>query len=665
MGSHKGWDRHFMTIDGLAMRNGRSLQLAMGQFGVVDMEAAPNRQGQVVTDTFTGLSNRKFELRMGVAPLTATRSQSDKALSTPPFKLSEVVGLAVDAPRKKGMQVDHFIAGYNGIDPSTAITLNNGDNETIDITIEGDAIGLLGYAEGHTTLKLYLEAPNTGTFTNQEIVERAVEEFNRKTLVGGIPVTTYIEATPTNSLNSTLTGTPYTYFNLLVPDNGDYTSLAHVQAQYPAYTVERTEYIGGYSTYTILAPTATTLVDFTVEGGAVLADCDECPAGFTADGDLCVSDQELTYEWAAGDNCFAQSETYTITLGDDECGNNRLSELQAAYPDLTIAVGTVATANSQRTVTLTGTSGTANISVGGTNYLATFATNLTTTAANFVTANAAALLADKQVVVTANAGVLTFRHATTGFPAITITNATTNLAGTLGAVTVVNANVTGGCMTSYTTSVITNVQCTDCSPLYNGLFVSEAPAPFDMIDWTKAPKVYDANALMGISFKTKTTIVAGDETFRDQLPFIAQPIKISSVAAGYPSGDTTFSYNQGNRERIPVKMVNRAEETENWGGQFYDWEDRSRVHFEGRQRLEGNNYGKYLLGQESHLKPTAQYIDYVLSVRRVNLAQSFSGEKVENFQFHVLVEVGRHQDIEAILNAIATEVGLPTVQAYS
>lgn len=663
MGSHKGWDRHFMTIDGNVMRNGRSLSIAKGQFGVVDMEAAPTNRGQVVTDTFTGLVDRKFELRLGVAPLTPSRSQSDKAESTPAFKLSEITGLRVDAPTQRGIKPDHFIVGYDGIHPESAIVLNNGDNETIDVGIEGEAIGLLGYAGAKAVVKLYLEAPNTGSFTNQEIVENAVETFNRMTLVGGVPITTYVEATPTNSLSTTLTGTSYTYYNLVIPDNGDYSSLGRVQAQYPTLEVQRTEHIGGVSTYTILAPTPTVIADYVVEGGAILAECDECPAGYTLDGDLCISDTELTYEWAAGDVCFAQAQTYTITLGDDECGENRLAELQAAYPDLTIAIATAPTSNSSRTITITGTSGTANINIGGTNYLATYATSPTVTATNFMTTHQAAIQTATGGTLTRTGAVITLTDATTGFPAITATNATGDLSATLGTVTVVNANVTGGCMTSYQTTVLTNIVCEDCSPLYNGLFTSEAPAPFDMIDWVKAPKVYDPNALMGISFKTKPTIVSGDENFRDQLPFIASYVKLT-VAGGYP-GEIVENYNEGRNGRFAVKMVNRGSEPENLGGSFYDWEDRSNIHFLGRTRLEGNNYGKWALGQESHLKPNVNYVDYVLSVRMVRFAQSFSGEKVENFNFHILAEVGRHQDVEDVLNAMATEAGIPTVQAYS
>jgi len=99
--------------------------------------------------------------------------------------------------------------------------------------------------------------------------------------------------------------------------------------------------------------------------------------------------------------------------------------ISTEYPSLT--------GNSSRAVTLTGTSGTANIVVGGTNYLATFTTNLTTSAANFVTSHAATLLA-LGITVTANTGVLTFVAATATFPTITATNVSGDLSATIAAV---------------------------------------------------------------------------------------------------------------------------------------------------------------------------------------------------------------------------------------
>lgn len=100
--------------------------------------------------------------------------------------------------------------------------------------------------------------------------------------------------------------------------------------------------------------------------------------------------------------------------------------ISTEYPSLT--------GNSSRTVTLTGTSGTANVTVGGTNYLATFTTNLTTSAANFVTSHAATLLA-LGITVTSSGAVLTFVAATATFPTIARTNVSGDLTATIASVT--------------------------------------------------------------------------------------------------------------------------------------------------------------------------------------------------------------------------------------
>jgi hypothetical protein len=93
----------------------------------------------------------------------------------------------------------------------------------------------------------------------------------------------------------------------------------------------------------------------------------------------------------------------------------------------------------KKTITLTGTSGTANININGVDYLATFATNLTTSATNFVTAHAAAIAARFGRSVVTSDGVDVIIEA--GIPgmdvAATITNASGNLAGTIVSVAAV------------------------------------------------------------------------------------------------------------------------------------------------------------------------------------------------------------------------------------
>ena len=83
-----------------------------------------------------------------------------------------------------------------------------------------------------------------------------------------------------------------------------------------------------------------------------------------------------------------------------------------------------------RKLTLTGTSGTANINVSGVDYLATFNTSLTQTATDFVTTHAASILAATGIRVSSVGDVLRFGYSTAAtLNAITITNVTPDLNG--------------------------------------------------------------------------------------------------------------------------------------------------------------------------------------------------------------------------------------------
>jgi hypothetical protein len=562
MASHKGYDREFYTLDGLAMKTGRSLNIAKGQFAVVDMESTQNQRGLSVISSFAGLpKSRKLEMRMGVAPIGVNRSQSNKAMATQIFKISDVVGLRVDAPKTKEAVGDHLRIGFDGLDITTAIKLQNGDNESIEIVLTGQAIGMLGYTNAQATVNLYLEAPNTGAFTDQEIVERAISTFNDLKLMGNVPITNYVKAKAVNSLAVAAVGTASTFFKLILTDDGNYSALAKVQAQYPDFQVKLEGSLGGVSTYVLLASAVTVLPAYVITTTSTIPDCDVCPEGYTLVEGLCTSIETSSYAWTPGESCTSSTEAYTITLADPDCGDNRLADLQAAFPELTIVVGT-----------------------------------------------------------------------------------------------------TAGCLTSFTTTVETNVVCEDCSTIITELYESITPGDFEQISWTKTPKVYNAAALMGIDFKATIQKFLGDEQFKDNMPAVFSSVRLN-VAGGLPFVNESFS--KGRKNRFNVKLLQRAQEPENYGFNFLDWENRSNRYFTGRQRFEGNNYGNLVLGLESHTKPGVQYVDYILDVRSTRFAQGFSGEVTENFHYHVFAEVGKHKDVEDILNALAASVGVETVQAYS
>ena len=563
MASHAPQSLFFITNEGSVMADGYSTRLAKGQFGIVDKGAAPSSLGMAVTSTITTPAtdrNRLFELRLGIAPLTPTRSQSDKAYSTVPFKISEIVDIKVNAP-KTGISVDELIIGYDGINANSAIVLGNGDNEVIDITLAGEAIGMLGYQEAKVTVKLYLEAPNTGTFTMHEIVEEGVKRLKNITLLGGVSILNYIDITPVNSSNTnTVTGTDFTFFKLKVNDKGNYTALGLVQAQFPNFLVKRESFApgaaeAGVSTYVILAPEATVLDDYSLVV-ATLSDpnCDGIPT---------ITTNETLISWTEGATCTAISKAFTLQLADDKCGQDKLDTLQDFYPELMIAIATSPAA--------------------------------------------------------------------------------------------------AACQTVYETEVLSEIVCEECSPLLRDLFVAEAPVSFEGISWVEEPKVYSGTALMGIHIKGKVNILAGGEEYRDDLPFVYSSTRLS--VANEAPGTVSESYNSGTNGRFKVKMLSIAADPEALGAHFYDLEERTRVYFENRQRLAGNNYGKAILGQESHLKPLSQYVDYVVRVRTNRFAQSFSGEVVENFDYHILAEIGKHAAIQTQVNLLAVAAGLPTVSA--
>jgi hypothetical protein len=107
---------------------------------------------------------------------------------------------------------------------------------------------------------------------------------------------------------------------------------------------------------------------------------------------------------------------------------NNASATPSATQIKRVAVSASAIAQVQ-TLTMTGTGGTANVTVGGVNYLATFRTDLNTTHADFVALHAAALALRGITLTGTTTAIFTSTIPGEPKPTITITNATSNLAG--------------------------------------------------------------------------------------------------------------------------------------------------------------------------------------------------------------------------------------------
>lgn len=731
MALHRNFDRFLPTLEGNVMTAGGSLNLAKGQLGVFAVKKN-SKNGLTALADFAGLPDtEQLQLRVGQHENAVLRTQGNKGKYSSTFQINEIQSIEVNAP-DTDEKVDDILVGWNGT-AGSELTFEEGDNDVLNVTLEGEALGMLGNHKGEASFNLYFKK-NDGATTNQEIVERAVASLKGDTLAGGVPILDFVNVDVVNSENpDTVDGAvSHTYYNLTLTDGGDSLALANVQAQYGSLQVKRSNQNGLTSVYTVVRPTTDGAPDAYVQTvGSIIKGCEDCPSGFTAvdggliyyvtledDGadstttvqglpgaiagtaekqgnnhgkglyvvalddaltdaelatfsasnptatvqlvgetaDICNNSTETTVAWTAGDVCNATSEVYQLQLADDDCGNNRLAEVQAAYPDLTIAVAD--SDNTQSDVTLTGTSGTATITIDGTDYVATFNTDLATTAADFVAANAAAIQTAHGMEVTAEGAVISFLAPTEGFTAPTIANTTTDLAGTVETAVAVSDLP---CQTLYETTVTSDIRCEDCDPAFRGLFETEAPAAFGDSIWVKEEAEYSATAKMGIRIRGKQMISNPPEYMRDNVPFINDSIHIS-VAGGHYEG-ALFTVNEGG-EPFAVKILQRAQKLANLGGDLWALEDRDFTYFNGHPRHAGNEYAKFILGEESVLKGNAQYVVYNVKVAPETRSQSFAGVLKEGFVYMIAAEVGKHQEIEAVLNKLAARAGVPGVKAY-
>jgi len=169
----------------------------------------------------------------------------------------------------------------------------------------------------------------------------------------------------------------------------------------------------GYTTALAVPTTGGTgsglLLDIVAVGGDVTAVAINDPGTGYTDGDI------VTIVQGGG-----ASDDETVTLTVNNAGTTPYDEYDIAYGI---------------SITLSGTSGSANINVDGTNYLATFDTDLFTTANNWVVANQAALntMGIQAFALGSGAdGRIRFgATANTILNGITITNVTPNLSGTI------------------------------------------------------------------------------------------------------------------------------------------------------------------------------------------------------------------------------------------
>lgn len=370
---------------------------------------------------------------------------------------------------------------------------------------------------------------------------------------------------------------------------------------------------------------------------------------------ICTSLATTATEWVAGESCNATTETYQIILPDTECGSNRLAELQAAYPDLGVVV---ADDLSISLLTLTGLAGDADVVVGVTTYPLTFDTDLTTTAATFVTDFAATILANYGVTVTSAGAVITFTKADgTALPTLSITTTTGSLDGTFA-----NADKVGGCKTMYEATVVTNMVCEECDPIFEDYYRSEAPDDYDFAKWMLVSASTATGCKCGIRFKGKPFLIDPNEPLRPAMAFKETSVEIR-VSAMYP---------EDIREDIPGRLPEGVmvgsyksykQDRTHLAGNLREIEAEGMAHFEDRY-LSSDYLERYLKGHFSVLEDSlTQWVQYTLKLKPKRVSGQAQSTD-QNIDYSFWAPVGLHQDVEDFVNMIAANANKGAVQAF-
>jgi len=448
----------------------------------------------------------------------------------------------------------------------------------------------------------------------------------------------------------------YVYAFTIEDDGADQTALITALANYATGTVVKQGNNAGVGFYTaaFTAKLSDAAIAAFVGGAAPRNTATVELVGKVSD--LCTTTASATIAWNLDRTLNAVKESYYIWLPDTNCGDSRLEELQSVYSNLTVNLA------QKRTATLTGTAGTATFTIAGTTYVATFATSLAQTAANFVTTHAAALSTIKGIKVSASGAVLTFENLRDAFPTITVANTTNDLNATLAAV----ANIEAGCQTKYVTSVITNLVGEECDPIYKNAYLSEAPASYENADWVKfadSTTEKSGNCKAGIRFKSRVFTLDGDEALRNLVGFTETSTQIK-VAAGFPD-EIREGIGRLPKGNFEGKYLSRQQHRTHLAGNLRHLENEGRAYFGGLNN-DKDYLGRLLRGETSNMQDnTVQFIQYKLKISSFNHTQGFAGRINDDINYNFFVEVGRHKDLENLLNKLAAAAGREGVTAFS
>ena len=652
MAIHKHYERHFVST-GAVKTEGGSLNLALGQLGVFKVNTKHNAQGLEALSNFKNLSKKeKVEIKVG--------NNTNVVSSTHPFEIGKIKGLRVSAPQKTEQTVDEVIIGYNGLDESTSITFGVGEFKEINLRLSGEKVGLLGYPEGFVNLTIPLDTKRCSYYAKDKcngncdecapvnplpVLLAGFQRFLNTPLKGGVKVTDLIEydlIKKCTGAATTLNKVEYKFYELSIVDSGTLEALSAVQSQYPKEKVVRKSRKGNTTTYEILRPSAgvTALAKFKRGADSFIKDCKECVAGWNpVEGGFLYTLQTEDENPNTNIEAIEGVKAGTIVKGGVTTEGLYSYTFVAEKELAKDKIDTYLNDNKDKSVVLTLVGKVS--SVCKSDAVTEFAWTEKATC-NAILQEYILDLPDTKC----GADRLDELKAHYGTNEIT-------------------KGITGGCQSRYHIKVLSNVLCDkECDPnTFFDVYKTEAPIPYEGRTWIlKEELSYGTECKAGLRIRGKKFSIHPSENFRNQIAFTESSVGVE-ISGGWSNDIPELAFDHRSTP-FHVEYVSRKAPRTHVGGNMWEFERMGRTYFTGREEHE-DPISRFLLGEQSLLPADTQVVDYALLVEREIFSQGFSQKYNENTEFHILVPIGKHKEVEKLLNLLVSANGIEPVRALA
>jgi hypothetical protein len=678
MGLNRPFDRQFFVRS--VKSTGGSISLAKGQMAVVDVTSS-SENGAAIVSSFAGYpkDEKRFAIRAGRGNKEANRSFSDKGLSTATFSLNEIKKLTATAPTRTTQTMDEVVIGYDGFNADSAFKFKKGQAPfRFWLHLSG---GLLQYRGGGVSeeevLEFVKEVPGCDPYENCEdcdecepvdcrtFVTELIETMRNREVSGGIKVSEFVDITPVFecSDNPEVDTDEITYFTLSVCDTGDDEALNLIQAQYD-FPVVRINRVGSTSTYQVLA--TETPGDYVQTIGSILKGCSDCPEGWDeVEGGfvyaITIEDNGTNYTTQIT-GALASSKFVSGTLV--KSGNNAGVGFYTAIYDEPITQDEISAFVS----VTTNNRNTATVKLIGEKQAICENGDITETA--WVAGDTCEVTTREYSIVLKDneCGDSRLAELQASYPsALNIAIATVTTIENEG--TEDEEEITSedrkACQTRYVATVITNMVCDECDPVFKDFWVSSAPKPYGQAAWYLSPGQEEinkgGNCLCGIRIKGKPFVLSGNEAIWDYVQFTETSTKIQA-AAGYNNLEIREAIGHLSKADYSGKHLTRFAPRTHLMGNMRDLEKQSRVYFLG-EAYRYDYLGRILRAEEAVIQDNFQQMAQImLEVRHENYSQGLGARHSNNNLYHFYVPFGQHQPVVDLLNNLVAAAGVAPIQ---